>query len=165
LGFPNDYLVTATSVKEKAMSVISKEPGETKTPESSQGRDEAQLRQLIADQMSAIRAKDVGRLMNLYALDAAVLAAKPPFQAKWAHAWRRTWEACLPYFPDSFQTRIRDLGLTIRGDLALAHWLWRFTGNEKGHAATQTWFRGSASYRRIRGKWQIVHEPAFAPFS
>ena len=147
------------------MSAISKEPGEMKTPESSQAGDEAQLRQLIAAQMSAICAKDVGRLMNLHASDAAVFDAKPPFQTKWAHAWRRTLEACLPYFPDSFQTRIRDLGLTIRGDLALAHWRWRFSGNEKDHAATQTWFRGSAGYRRIRGRWQIVHEHAFVPFS
>jgi ketosteroid isomerase-like protein len=146
------------------MNTSPKEPVVMTTTESVQARDEAQLRQLIADQMSAICAKDVGRLVSLYAADAVVFDAKPPFQTKWANAWRRTWEACLPYFSDSFQTRIRDLGLTVSGDLALAHWLWRFTGNDKDHPATQTWFRGSAGYRRIRGRWQIVHEHAFVPF-
>lgn len=135
----------------------------TTATESGQARDEAQLRRLIADQMSAICSKDLDRLMNLYAADAVVCDSKPPFQTKWAHAWRRTWEACLPYFPGSLQTRIRDLGLTVSGDFALAHWLWRFTGMEKDHPATQTWFRGSAGYRRIRGRWQIVHEHASAP--
>ncbi len=163
LGSPNDYLVTAATVKEAAMSAISKEPVEMTRTASQAHDDEAQLRQLIADQMSAICAKDLDRLTSLYAADPVVFDVKRPFQTKWANAWRRTWEACLPYFPNSFQTRIRDLGLTITGDKALAHWRWRFTGMEKNHSGAETWFRGSAGYRRIRGRWQIVHEPAFVP--
>jgi len=90
---------------------------------------------------------------------------KPPFQTTGADAWRRTWEASLPYFPDSFQTEMRDLSLTVSGDLALAHWLFRFTGMEQDHPVMQTWIRITAGYRRIRGKWQIVHEHASVPFN
>lgn len=136
----------------------------TKT-ESAQARDEAQLRQLIADQMSAICAKDVDRIMNHYAAETIVFDVKPPFQTRGADAWRRTWEACLPYFPDSFQTEMRDLSLTVSGDVALAHWLFRFTGMEKDHPAMQTWLRSTAGYRRIRGRWQIVHEHVSVPFN
>ena len=37
------------------------------TPESAHARDDAQLRHLIADQMRAIGAKDLDRLLNHYA--------------------------------------------------------------------------------------------------
>jgi ketosteroid isomerase-like protein len=134
------------------------------TTESAQVHDEAQLRQLIADQLSAIGAKDLDRLMHHYAADVVVFDVKPPFQTTGAEAWRRTWEASLPYFPDAFQTEMRDLSLTVSGDLALAHWLFRFTGMDKDHPAMQTWIRISAGYRRIRGRWQIVHEHASVPF-
>jgi SnoaL-like domain len=70
-----------------------------------------------------------------------VFDVKPPFQTKGADAYRRTWEACLPYFPASFQIEMRDLSITVSGDLALAHWLFRLTGMEKDHPAMQTWMR------------------------
>ena len=134
------------------------------TTGSTHARDAAQLRQLIDDQMSAICARDLDRIMNPYAADVVVFDVKPPFQTKGADAWQRTWEACLPYFPASFQIEMRDLSLTVSGDLALAHWLFRLTGMEKDHPAMQTWMRSTAGYRRIRGRWQIVHEHASVPF-
>jgi ketosteroid isomerase-like protein len=125
-------------MKEGTMNTSPKEPVTMTTPESSQARDEAQLRHLIADQMSAIGAKDLVRLMTHYAVDVVVFDVKPPFQTTGAEAWRRIWEVCLPYFPDAFQTELRDLSLTVSGDVALAHWLWRFTGMAKDHPAMQT---------------------------
>jgi ketosteroid isomerase-like protein len=122
------------------------------TPESAHARDEAQLRHLIADQMSAIGAKDLDRLMTHYAAGAVVFDVKPPFQTNGADAWRRTWEACLPYLPASFQIEMRDLSLTASGDVALTHWLFRFPGMGKDHPAMQTWMRITAGYRRIRGR-------------
>jgi ketosteroid isomerase-like protein len=134
------------------------------TPESAQAGDDAQLRQLIADQMSAIGAKDLDRLMNPHAADVVVFDAKPPIQTTGADAWRRTWEACLPYVPDAFQSEMRDLRRTVSGDVALAHWLSRFTGVAKGHPAMQTWMRSTTGDRRNRGRWPIVHEHASVPF-
>jgi ketosteroid isomerase-like protein len=132
--------------------MIPQEPVTMTTTESPQTRDEARLRQLIADQTSSIGAKDLDRLLNHYAADVVVFDVKPPFQTTGAKAWRRTWEACLPCFPDAFQMEMRDLSLTVSGDVALAHWLWRFTGRDKDYAAMQTWMRRIAGYRRIRGR-------------
>lgn len=97
--------------------------------------DEAQIRQVIADWTSALCAKDLDRLMSHYATDVTVFDVKPPFQTKGAAALRRVWEACLSYFPSSFQTETRALRIIVSGDVALAHWLWRFTGMEKDHPA------------------------------
>ena len=73
------------------------EPVTMTTPESAHARDEVQLRHLIADQMRAICAKDLDELMHPYAAEVVVFDVKPPFQTTGADAWRRRWEACLPY--------------------------------------------------------------------
>jgi ketosteroid isomerase-like protein len=150
-------------VSPRSLGTSQKEPGVATTPENARARDE--VRQLIDDQMRAIRAKDLDRLMRHYAADVAVFNLRPPFQITGAEAWRRVWEAGLSHFPDSFQTELRDLSVTASGDLAVAHWLWRFAGMDKDHPAVQTWMRHTAGYRRTRGGWQIVHEHISVPFN
>src|SRR5262245_6566314 len=141
-----------------------KEPLPMTTTEATLSRDETQIRTLVADQLDAIRAKDLDRLMAFYAADAVLFDVKPPFQTDGAAAWRRTWEACLPYFPSGFQVQTRGLHVAVGGELAFAHYLWRVTGREEGHPAMQTWYRSTTNYRKIRGKWQIVHEHGSVPF-
>jgi ketosteroid isomerase-like protein len=69
----------------------------------------------------------------------------------------------LPSYPDAFQTEMRDVCLTVSDDVTLAHRRWRFTGLEQDHPAMQPWLRSTASDRRIRGRWQIMHEHPTVP--
>ncbi len=126
--------------------------------------DEAALRQLIADQQRAICAKDVDALMAPYAAEFVAYDAIPPFQTNGVDAWRQTWASCLPYFPAEFAIEPRDLRLTVSGDAAFAHWVFRFTGPEKDHPAMQSWMRLTACYRKVGGAWRIVHEHCSVPF-
>ncbi len=135
------------------------------TTETTKTHDEAQIRQLIADVATAICAKDLDQIMAHYACDVIFFDVKPPFQTRGADAFRRTLEACLPYFPDSFGTETRDLSVIVSDELALAHWLWRFTGKDKDHPAMQTWMRDTLGCRRTQGRWQIVHEHCSLPFN
>jgi hypothetical protein len=57
-----------------------KEGAAMTTTESGQVRDEAQLRQRIADQLSAVCAKDLDRLMDPFAADVAEFDVKPSFR-------------------------------------------------------------------------------------
>ncbi|MEG4233573.1 nuclear transport factor 2 family protein [Microcoleus sp. Pol11C3] len=136
----------------------------TMTAETTKTQDEALIRQIIADTASAICAKDLDRIMAHYAQDVIIFDAKPPFQTKGADEFRRTWEACLPYFPDSFGIERRDLSLTVSGDLAIAHWLFHFTGMAPDHPAGQMWMRITSGCQRKQGRWQIVHEHCSVPF-
>ncbi|MBV9388316.1 MAG: SgcJ/EcaC family oxidoreductase [Chroococcidiopsidaceae cyanobacterium CP_BM_ER_R8_30] len=136
----------------------------TTTTESTKTQDEAQIRQLVADVSSAICAKDVDRIMSYYDRDVVFFDVKPPFQTNGADALRRIWEECLPYFPDSFGIESRDLRVSVSGDLAITHWLNRFTGMEPNHPAMQTWLRFTSVSQRKQGRWQIVHEHGSVPF-
>jgi ketosteroid isomerase-like protein len=127
-------------------------------------QDEVQIRQLIADQQSAIGAKNIDRILAPYLTEVVVFDAIPPFQTKGVDALRHTWEECFPCFPDSFEIETRDLNIAVSGDLACAYWLFRFTGMEQDHPAMQTWMRITSICQRNRGKWQIIHEHISVPF-
>ncbi len=121
--------------------------------------DEEHIRQLLTTQQQAICAKDVDRIMTYYADDVVVFNVKPPFQIRGAKDWRREWDTSLSHFPPTFATEMKDLSITLSGDLAIAHFLYRFTGLGK-----QSWIRDTAVYRRDQGKWRIVHEHFSLPF-
>lgn len=125
--------------------------------------NEAQIRQLIADEQRAICAKDVDQIMSRYATEVVIFDVKPPFQIKGKDAFRQVWEECFPYFPDTFEIETRDLNITVSGTLAVAHWLFRFTGAED-HPAMQTWMRVTAVCQKNQDNWQILHEHISVPF-
>nr|WP_199317034.1 YciI family protein [Chroococcidiopsis sp. [FACHB-1243]] len=102
----------------------------TTATENTPTTNEAQIRQLIADQQRAICAKDVDQIMSRYANEVILFDVKPPFQTKGKDAVRQLWQDCLPYFPDAFEMETRDLTITVNDDLAVAHWLFRFQGEQ-----------------------------------
>jgi uncharacterized protein YndB with AHSA1/START domain/ketosteroid isomerase-like protein len=126
--------------------------------------DEAKVRQLITDQMAAVCAKDLDRVMSFYAPGAVVFDVKPPFQTRGADEWRKIWAQCMPYFPDSAKTETRDLVVTIGGTAAFAHWLFRFITPDPNHPAAQTWMRLTGCYQKINDEWHVVHEHCSVPF-
>ncbi|CAF1226282.1 unnamed protein product [Rotaria sp. Silwood1] len=132
---------------------------------TSENNDETQIRQLITNWTNALCSKDIDRIMAYYADNVIVFDIKPPFQRKGAKEWRRTWEECLPYFPESFQIETQDMVIHVNGDVAFAHWLWRFTNIPENHRAIKTWMRATVGYQRQNGRWLIVHEHTSLPFN
>ncbi|MBN9119543.1 MAG: nuclear transport factor 2 family protein [Planctomycetes bacterium] len=126
--------------------------------------DEAQVRKLIADQQAAICAKELDELMRPYADEFVAFDAIPPFRTLGPEAWRQTWAGCLPHMPEVFEIETRDLHVTVSGEAAFAHWLFRFTGPQKDHPAMQSWMRLTGCYRKVGGAWKIVHEHCSVPF-
>jgi len=107
----------------------------TVTTDSPQTQDEAQIR-LIADEASAICAKDIDHHVLLRPR-CCFLRCEAAVPNQWCRCLA-PFGRCLPYFPDSFGIESRDLSIIVSGDLAIAHWLNRFTGMEPNHPAMQT---------------------------
>lgn len=122
--------------------------------------DEAEVLRIIADQQKAVCAKDLDRIMSHYAAEFCVFNVKPPFQIRGAAEWRQVWETSLAHFPALFGMETRDVVITMSGELAVAHYLARFTGLP----GEPFWFRVTAVYRRDGGRWVIVHEHSSVPF-
>jgi ketosteroid isomerase-like protein len=122
--------------------------------------DEAEVLRIMADQQNAVCAKDVDRIMSHYAAEFCVFNVKPPFQIRGAAEWRRVWQESLAHFSASFGMETRDVAITMSGELAVAHYLARFTGLP----GEPFWIRVTAVYRRDGGRWDIVHEHSSVPF-
>jgi uncharacterized protein (TIGR02246 family) len=134
------------------------------TPPTTAVCNEDHIFQLISDWARAICAEDLDRIMSHYAANAVIFDAVPPFQTEGKDAYRRTWEASLAHLPTSCELETRDLRITVSGDLAVAHWLYRFTGPHKDHPALRSWLRATIGCERKEGKWRIVHEHTSVPF-
>lgn len=139
-------------------------PVKTASPETKMD-SKAEIKKLIDDFMAAFCAKDVKKMLSFYAPDVVVYDVKPPWQTKGAVAWRHAWEACIGYFPDYFRIEISELHIHAGDDIAIAHMMFRLTGAPKEHDAMQTWIRTTSGYKKIQGKWKIVHEHGSVPFN
>jgi uncharacterized protein (TIGR02246 family) len=135
-----------------------------RTSETTPARDEAEIRQLMEDWMSALSAKDLDRLMKHYAPEVRFFDAVPPFQHQGAAAYRGSWEACFPYLPPSIGAEMRGMKITVGGDTAFAHGFTRVTNRETGQAATCGWVRATVCFQRRDGTWKVVHEHVSVPF-
>lgn len=121
---------------------------------------EQEIRDLIADQHSAICRKDVDGIMAHYADDAVIFNVKPPFQIAKHRDWEQVWQNSLAHFPALFAIETKNLQVTVSSDLAAAYFLYRFTGMP----GKQSWVRNSVFYTRAESKWRIVHEHHSVPF-
>ncbi|WP_017301705.1 YybH family protein [Nodosilinea nodulosa] len=135
----------------------------TMTPTKTQS--EAQIHQLIDAHTRAICAKDLDQIMAHYAANIVLFDMKPPLTINGIEACRHMWETSLPYMPPIAGMEQQELRLTISGDLALAHWISRFTGIAADHPAAQMWLRLTAACQRHKGEWQIIHEHVSIPFA
>jgi ketosteroid isomerase-like protein len=123
-------------------------------------RCEQEIRQAVADRQRAICQKNIDRILACYAEEAVVFNVKPPFQIRDKGAWRHEWESSLAHFPASFGSETKDVKIIAQGDMAVAHYLYRFTGMP----FDPSWIRNTSVYRKIEGRWLIVHEHGSVPF-
>lgn len=134
------------------------------TAASPTGDAQRELREFIAGQMEAIRAKNLDAIMAPYAGDAVVFDVKPPFRTVGAVAWRAVWAACMPHFPVGVHMESRELTVRTSGDMGFAHWLCGFTMSLNGEPEQTIWMRATVCCRRAGGRWQIEHEHWSSPY-
>ena len=121
---------------------------------------EQEVRDLIAQLHRAICRKDVAGIMANYANDAVIFNVKPPFQIAGRSDWEQVWRTSLAHFPASFAMETKDLEVQLSGDLAVVHYLYRFSGLP----GKQSWIRITGVYQRTGSHWRIVHEHHSVPF-
>ena len=122
----------------------------------------AALEQRIA---AAVQAKDANAILANYVTGDRLLVfdAIPPRQYQGWQAYRDDWQGVLNQCADSPKMEISDLSVQVEGSLAYSHSIQHFacTG-AKGNAVELT-MRTTDIYRKIRGKWLVVHEHNSVP--
>ena len=127
--------------------------------------DEAAVRKLIDEWTAAFEAKDLDKMMANYAPGVVLYDCIPPFEVVGPAAIRKSWESCLPYFPDQFKSERRDLHLFVNGDVAFFFGLHHVKPiSDPKNRCGETWLRITVGYQKIAGQWKVVHEHVSVPF-
>jgi uncharacterized protein (TIGR02246 family) len=129
-------------------------------------KDEAEIRTLEQRFAAAFKAKDVNAIMASYVPDESlfVFDVIPPRQYVGAKAYRKDWEDFFASFPGPVETfEINDLKVMTDGNLAFSHSIQRAVVTDKDGKKADITFRLTDVYRKINGKWLIVHEHVSVP--
>ncbi len=134
------------------------------TVEDNKKNDEAEIKRGIEGWIEALRAKDIDGMMSIYAPELVSFDIAPPLQSVGADAHRKLWEEAFSSLPGPIDYEIHDLSITVGDDVAFTHSFNRLSrtmniGQKIGH-----WRRWTACFRKINGKWLIVHMHASVPF-
>jgi PhnB protein len=123
---------------------------------------EADVRAVIQDRASALRAKDADRVVARQTPDFVQFALAPPLRAT---ALDRTG------LEDWFSSRqgpinyeIRDQRITAGERVAFSHSLNRMTATTTNGKRTHLWFRQTMCLCKIGKEWKIAHEHDSVPF-
>jgi len=128
--------------------------------------DEAAIRQQIDKLLEKIRAMDLeGVKPMIYAPDIVSFDVGPPLQRVGAEGKWQNWEEAFTVFQPPIGFEMRDLTITLGGDVAFAHSFNRLSGTLKnGNRSSGFWVRATYCFRKIDGKWLIAHDHASVPF-
>jgi uncharacterized protein (TIGR02246 family) len=124
---------------------------------------ESEVRALLDRWSEAIRAKDIERLMALYAPDIVYFDLVPPLHYTGSAALRRNFLRWFDAWQSAIGQEIRDLTIVASGDIAVAHLLIRASGTLKNRREVGYWVRATVCCQRSNDRWLITHEHISLP--
>ena len=125
---------------------------------------ETEIRTLMDNWTRAVRAKDAKAVVSHFAADIVTFDLAPPLQHSGANAIEKSLEEWFPTFDGPVGYEVRDLSIAAGDDTAFSHSLNRISGKRTGGEETDVWVRATVCYRKIGGKWKVVHEHSSVPF-
>ena len=105
------------------------------------------------------------RVSKLYLPDESLVVfdAVPPRQYVGAKAFRKDYEGFFAAFPGPNSGRFDELHVVTAGALAYAHTIATFVLTDKAGKQLTWVFRLTDVFRKVNGRWLIVHEHASWP--
>ncbi|WIV60062.1 YybH family protein [Amycolatopsis nalaikhensis] len=126
-------------------------------------QDDKRIRALISERVTAITERDADALARQCVPDLLAFTLAPPL----AHHGedveaRKAWFAS---FDGPIEYEVRDLEVTVGGDVAYSHSLTRLSTTPKGMPQPfELWFRSTTGFRKVDGEWRIAHVHDSTPF-
>lgn len=128
------------------------------------GNAEQELRELVAERVAAVRAKDPAPLAARQSADVIAFNVLPPLRLRGkadVEAQTRTW---FDSYPGGIGYDVHDLHVTADGDVGFCSFLYRVTGTLADGNQVDMWVRATLGCRRVEGTWLITHDHESVPF-
>ena len=128
-------------------------------------QNEIEIRRLVEEKTAALRARDAKAMVSAYDPGAVRYILAPPLRQPGDARDAEPVEKWLATFDGPVDTEVRDLAVTVDGDVAFCTSLNRLTATPRGQAESFTlWHRSTLGLRRIDGAWRVTHEHDSVPF-
>ena len=131
---------------------------------SNNSKAEQQIRDLVNQYVSAVRAKDIARVASLYSDDVVAFDAILALQFIGKAAYIEHWQTCMSFAKGDMHYEVHQLKVEAGSELAFSHSI-NLCGctNEQGKMET-SWMRSTQCWQNSINGWKIVHEHFSAPF-
>lgn len=127
--------------------------------------DEKAIREMLDQRTTAMRKGDAETICAAYAPGAVVFTLAPPLvQPPDAARAVEQLEAWFAEKGGSVWVDVRDLKVTVSGDLALCTGLESMGAPPDAPQQFTLWYRSTLGLQRIDGTWRIIHEHTSTPF-
>lgn len=126
-------------------------------------KETVQIRECLDSLVQALRAKDINALMAHYAPDIVTFDLRPPLQVHGADAYRKNFEAWFASVQGPIDYEIRDLHITMSGDVAFCHSLCHVKSRSTTGRTADYWVRVTSGFHIVNGRWMIAHEHVSVP--
>jgi ketosteroid isomerase-like protein len=127
--------------------------------------DNAQIKALYDQFTADFTAKNADAIMTLFVpgKELLVFDVIPPREYAGWDAYKKDWQDFFASYKGPVKFTISDLSYWTSGDLGFGHSIQRVVGTDtKGNPSDMT-VRVTDVYRKIAGKWLIVHEHVSVP--
>jgi uncharacterized protein (TIGR02246 family) len=126
--------------------------------------DEAQIRALAESCVKAVRAKDVDAVVSFCDPDLLLFDLPPPLEYRGIDAYRKSLQEWFSTFEGPVGFEVRDVQITASEGVAFGHSFNRITGRRTNGEETDVWVRATTGWRKVDGRWRVVHEHVSVPF-
>ena len=125
--------------------------------------DEAAIRELVENWASAVRTKNLNGILANHSSDMLMFDVPPPLQLQGIEAYKKTWDLFFSWSQDSGVFNISEMNITAGNDVAFVTALMRCSGTEANGDKVELDFRLTICFRKIDGRWTVMHEHHSVP--
>lgn len=124
---------------------------------------ETRIRAVMDQRAAAMGARDIERVMALYAADVVYFDVVPPLSCAGAAALRSRFMDWFERWESPIGQRVDHLQVIAADDVAIAFMLIEASGTLKGGRSVEYWARTTNGLRLTGDGWRIVHEHVSLP--
>jgi uncharacterized protein (TIGR02246 family) len=125
---------------------------------------QAQIRDVMADWVTAACAKDVDRLMSHHAPDVLLFDVVNPLRYAGVDAARTRMEDWFSSFQGPINYEMRDMTIAADEDVAFCHSLQHVNGTRIDGTTLDVWWRATVCFRKLDSRWLVTHAHSSVPF-
>jgi uncharacterized protein (TIGR02246 family) len=133
-------------------------------PVTTPANDEFQIRERLHEWTQALHAKDLDRLMALYAPDVVTFDLMPPSIVLGVEHYRKNFERWFAAMPGPIDYEIHDLRITRSGGVAFCHSLSHIKAMRANGEKADYWVRVTVGFEKRDGQWMMIHDHVSTPF-